>query len=142
MNKILLSKNGRNHIRIFPLKGIIELPEDGAEKIKLCQKIFVELQQSDEAIKHAYYRHTKKGYQVSVWELNKKIYLVNCIRDMDYNYVTTIYISDNLNDMLGIANFLKDNIEEIMRDYKNQIIEGQEAYQEYIENQREPKEIN
>lgn len=131
MNKIILNKNGRNHIRIFPLKNIIELPEDGAERIKLCQSIFVNLQQSNNAIKYAYYRHTKKGYQVSVWQLDDKIYLVNCIRDLDYNYVTTIYISDNLNDMLGIAKFLVSNIDDIMHDYKNQIIEGKEAFEEF-----------
>lgn len=132
MNKLLLNKNGRNHIRIFPLKNIIELPEDAAERIKLCQSIFNELQQSDNAIKHAYYRHTKKGYQVSVWELDNKIYLVNCIRDLDYNYVTTIYISDNLNDMLGISKFLISNIDGIMNDYKNQIIEGKNAYEDFV----------
>lgn len=132
MNKILLNTKGRNHIRIFPLKDIIKMPEDGAEKIKLCESIFVELQQSDNAVRHAYYRHTKKGYQVSVWELNNKIYLVNCVRDMEHNYVTTIYIGDNLNDMLGIAKFLVNNIEEMMEDYKNQIIEAPEAFKEFI----------
>lgn len=131
MNKIILNKSGRNHIRIFPLKNIIPLPEDAAERIRLCQSVFVELQQSDDVKKHAYYRHTKKGYQVSVWELNQKIYLVNCIRDLDHNYITTIYISDNLNDMLGIAKFLVSNIDDIMKDYKNQIIEGKEAFEEY-----------
>ena len=133
MNKIILNKNGRNHIRIFPLKGIIEMPENEAKKIELCKSIFQELQQSDNVIKHAYYRHTKKGYQVSVWELNQKIYLVNCIRDLDYNYITTIYIGDNLNDMLGIAKFLVNNIDEIMRDYKNQILEGKEEFDKKAE---------
>ena len=129
MNKILLNTKGRNHIRIFPLKNIIEMPEEN--KTEFCKKIFVELQQSDNVIKHAYYRHTKKGYQVSVWELNDKIYLVNCVRDMEHNYVTTIYISDNLNDMLGIAKFLVNNIEDIMKDYKNQILEAPEAFKEF-----------
>ena len=130
MNKILLNTKGRNHIRIFPLKNIIEIPEENTSKF--CEQIFVELQQSEDVIRHAYYRHTKKGYQVSVWELNNKIYLVNCVRDMEHNYITTIYIGDNLNDMLGIAKFLVNNIEEMMKDYKNQIIEAPEAFKEFI----------
>jgi len=136
MNKILLNKNGRNHIRIFPLNNIIELPEDGAERIRLCEKIFTELQNSDNATRNYYYRNVKTGHQVSVWSLNDKTYLVNCIRDLDYNYVTTIYISSNLNDMLGIAKFLRANMKQITEDYKKQIIEGKDAFEEFLKKEK------
>ena len=130
MNKILLSKNGRNHIRIFPLKGIIEFPEEG--KSKFCESIFLKLQNDEQAIRHYYYRNVKIGHQVTVYESDNKIYLTNCIRDLDYNYVTTIYISDNLNDMIGIAKFLRANMKQIAEDYKNQILEGAEEFKEFI----------
>ena len=130
MNKILLSKNGRNHIRIFPLKGIIEIPEENQSKF--CEDLFLELQNDESAIRHYYYRNVKLGHQITVYESKNKIYLTNCMRDLDYNYVTTIYISDNLNDMLGIAKFLRQNMKQIADDYKNQIIEGKDAFEDFV----------
>lgn len=132
MNKLLLNKNGRNHIRIMPLKNISELPEDGAERIKLCESVFMKLQNDDNAKRHYYYRNVKIGHQVTVYELDNKIYLTNCMRDPDYNYVTTIYISDNLSDMINIAKFLRVNMKQIAEDYKSQILEGKEAFEDFI----------
>ena len=132
MNKLLLNKNGRNHIRIFPLKNIIKLPEDGAERIHLCEEIFTELQNSDDAVRHYYYRNVKIGHQLTVYELNNKIYLTNCMRDPDYNYITTIYISNNLDDMINIAKFLRVNMKQIADDYKQQIIDGKEAFEDFV----------
>lgn len=130
MNKILLNKNGRNHIRIMPLKGIIELPTENTSKF--CEQLFLDLQNDDNAKRHYYYRNVKLGHQVTVYESDNKIYLTNCMRDLDYNYVTTVYISDNLNDMLNIAKFLRANMKQIAEDYKNQIIEGKDAFEDFI----------
>ena len=130
MNKILLNKNGRNHIRIMPLNGIIELPTENTSTF--CEELFNKLQNDDSAVRHYYYRNVKLGHQVTVYESDNKIYLTNCMRDPDYNYVTTIYISDNLNDMINIAKFLRANMKQIAEDYKSQIIEGKEAYEEYL----------
>lgn len=131
MNKILLNQKGRNHIKVMLLKDSeLDMPIDGAEQIKFCEKIFATLQQ-EEATRHYYYRNVKKGYQITVYQIGDMVYLTNCIRDLDHNYVSTIYVSKNLNDMLGIAKFLVSNIDDIMKDYKNQIIEGKEAFEEY-----------
>lgn len=138
MNKILLNQKGRNHIKVMLIKDSgLEMPEDNAEKIKFCETIFADLQHNDNAIRHFYYRNTKKGYQITVYQIDELIYLTNCIRDLDYNYVTTIYVSKNLNDLKGIAKMLRENIETIMQDYKDQIFEGQEAFEEF--NKKEAK---
>lgn len=134
MNKILLNQKGRNHIKVMLLKDSeLEMPVEDAEKIHFCEKLFINLQHDDNAIRHFYYRNTKKGYQITVYESNDKIYLTNCIRDMEGNYITTIYVSKNLNDLKGIAKMLKENIQTIMSDYKMQIIEGKDAFKDYIE---------
>ena len=128
MNKILLNQKGRNHIKVMLLKDCeLEMPEDAAEKIKFCEKVFATLQQ-EEATRHYYYRNVKKGYQITVYQINDMVYLTNCIRDMDHNYISTIYVSKNLNDMNSIAKFLRQNIETVMSDYKEQIIEGKEEW--------------
>ncbi len=134
MNKLLLNKNGRNHIRVYPLNDTIEFPEDKAEKINLCEKLFNDLQHDESAIRHYYYRNVKTGIQVTVFESNNKIYLTNCFRVPEHTYVTTIYINklDSLEDCINIAKFLSKNMNTIGNDYKQQIIDGQEAYDDYV----------
>ena len=133
MNKILLNKNGRNHIKIFPIKDIIEIPESEAERILSCKRIFESFASDESAIRHYYYRNVKSGCQVTVYESDNKIYLTNCIRDPEHNYVTTVYISDNLSDMIAIAKFLVKNNRELTESYKNQIMEG---YEEWLKLQK------
>lgn len=131
MNKILLNQKGRNHIKVMLLKDSdLEMPTDKIEQIKFCETLFANLQHDDNAIRHFYYRNVKKGYQIAVYESDSKIYLANCIRDMEHNYITTIYVSKNLNDLKNIAKMLRENIETIMDDYKNQILEGKEAFED------------
>ena len=61
MNKILLNQKGRNHIKVMLIKDCgLEMPEDELAKVEFCQKIFATLQQSDDAIRHYYYRNTKR----------------------------------------------------------------------------------
>ena len=137
MNKLLLSKNGRNHIRIVPLKDCVETPEDGAERIRWCEEVFTKLQNSDEAIRHSYYCNRKTGILTGVWELDGKIYLDYCFRTADKGiYVTTVYIypGDGLNDALSIEKFLRINLSDIGQDYKMQILEGKEAWDETYNN--------
>ena len=137
MNKILLNQKGRNHIKVKLLKDSdLDMPTDGAEQIKFCESIFMHLQ-NDEATRHYYYRNTKKGYQITVYQIKNMVYLTNCIRDMDKNYISTIYVGKNLNDMLGIAKFLRQNIETLMTDYKNQIEEGKDAFEEFTKKAEE-----
>ena len=38
-----------------------------------------------------------------------------------------IYVSKNKSDMLNIAKFLKQNVDQIMKDYKEQILEARAA---------------
>lgn len=135
MNKLLLSKNGRNHIKVMILKNCIETPTDEAEQINLSHKLFDELQHSEEAIKHSYYCNRKTGILTAIYELNNLIYLVNCFRTFTRGfYVCTLYImpKDNLEDAKAIEKFFKANIAQIAEDYKNQIIEGKDAYEEFI----------
>lgn len=122
MTKILLNKNGRNHIKIMPL-GNIEYPEDPAERVIWCQKAFEELRDSD-AERLYYYCNRKTGLLTGVYDLGGIIYLTNCIRDLDGNYITTIYIGMRPDDAVNVAKFLVSNNKEITDDYRNQIIEG------------------
>ena len=135
MNKLLLSKNGRNHIKVMILKDCIETPTDEAEQVRLSHKLFDELQHSEEAIKHSYYCNRKTGILTAIYELNNLIYLVNCFRTFERGfYVCTLYVmpKENLNDAKAIEKFFKANIAQIAADYKNQIIEGKEAYEEFV----------
>jgi len=133
MNKLLLSKNGRNHIRIMPVQNSMEIAETDAGRIEQCKEIFDKLQKSDSAIRHSYYCNRKKGLLTGVWELDGKIYLDYCFHTADKGiYVTTIYVwpQDGLGDALSIEKFLRQNLLSIGEDYKQQVIEGKEAWEE------------
>lgn len=130
MNKLLLNERGRNHIRIFPTKEVSEqlnIPETEADKIRWCEKCFKTLQHSNDAKRLSIYKHKGKGYLISVWELDNKYYLIQCLRNEFKTFNTTIYISNEKNDMLNIAKFLQENVDSIMKDYKNQILEARDA---------------
>lgn len=117
MNKILLKKHGRNHIRILPTNDIV---------IDDAEATFNHLQNSENAVRHSYHRRKKKGYLTTVYELDDRIYLTNCIKDFDGNYVTNIYVMplELLADALAIEKFLVANIEIVMEDYKQQLIDA------------------
>ena len=127
MNKLLLNNSARNHIRFFPMKDTVEdLPETEAERIKWCEKEFKKLERSMDAKRLVLYKHKGKGYQISVWEMDGLYYLVQCIRNEFKTFNDTIYISKEKEDMLSIAKFLKENIETIMTEYKDQILEARD----------------
>lgn len=131
LNKLLLSKNGRNHIRIMPIKDIVKVPEDEGEKIEFCEKLFKDLQTNDQVIRHSYYCNRKKGVLTGVWELDNKIYLDHCFHTADKGiYVATIYIfpKDMLNDVLAIEKFFRNNLSQIGSDYKEQIEDGRKEW--------------
>jgi len=123
-NKILLNQKGRNHIRIFPLYKDVCIPEDEADKIRWAQAKFEELENSSEAERLYIFKSVKKGYLVSVWQLNDLYYLVQSIRNEFSTYNSTIYITNEKNDMLAISKFLRENITTIMKDYKQQILDA------------------
>lgn len=139
MNKLLLNNTARNHIKIFPMKDIFnDIPESEADKIHWCRAQFKHLQHSPDAKRLALYRHKGKGYQISVWELDGLYYLVQCIRNEFKTFNTVIYISKERDDTLNIAKFLQENIEQIMSDYKQQILDARDAllrerYEESLE---------
>lgn len=128
MNKLLLNNTGRNHIKIFPMKDTIkDLPESEKDRIEWCKAEFKKLQHSDNAKRLCIYKHTHKGYLISVWELEGLYYLVQCIRNEFKTYNDTIYISKDKDDLLSIAKFVRDNVDAIMADYKDQLLEARDA---------------
>lgn len=128
MNKLLLNNTGRNHIKFFPMQNTIQsLPNSDAEKIKWCEQEFNKLQHSDAAKRLCIYKNKSKGYLISVWELDGLYYLVQCIRNEFKTFNDTIYINGNKDDTLSIAKFLRDNIDTIMADYKDQLLEARDA---------------
>ena len=127
MNKLLLNERARNHIRFFPMKNTIaDLPESEGDRIKWCQSEFKRLQHSDTAKRLFYVRHKGKGYQISVWEMDGLYYLVQCLRNEFKTFNDTIYINKERDDTINIAKFLQANIDQIMQDYKNQILEARD----------------
>ena len=138
MNKLLLSKNGRNHIVIYPLKNCMELPENNAERILFCEKVFNNLQDDSGAVRHYYYCNRKRGILTAVYELDNKIYLDYCIHTADKGfYKVIIYVLplDGLNDALAISKFWSKNLSDIGNDYKEQVEEGYDAYHEFLSKQ-------
>ena len=128
MNKLLLNERARNHIKMFPMKDTVsDLPSDEGDKIRWCESRFKLLQHSDNANRLFYVRHKAKGYQISVWELDGLYYLIECIRNEFKTFNTTIYITKDGNDAVNIAKFVQENIDQIMKDYKNQILEARDA---------------
>lgn len=138
MNKLLLNNSARNHIKIFPMKDTInDIPETEKDRIIWCREHFKHLQHSPDAKRLEMFK--KRGnYQISVWELDGLYYLVQCIRNEFGTYNTVIYISKYMLDMINIAKFLKENVEQIMADYKNQILDARDALlREQAEEQEE-----
>lgn len=128
MNKLLLNHRARNHIKFFPMENTIDnLPESEADRIRWCAAEFKKLQHSNEAKRLCLYKHRSKGYMISVWELDGLYYLVQCLRNEFKTFNSTIYISKERDDMLSIAKFVQENIEQIMRDYKEQILDARDA---------------
>lgn len=137
MNKLLLRQNARNHIKIFPMKDLFELPEDEGDKIRWCEEKFKLLQHSDNAVRTYLQRNNKKGYLISVWQLGELFYLVNCIRTNTQTYVTTIYITKDGLDANSIAKFLYENVSEIMNDTKQSLLDYYKTVVKINEEQRE-----
>lgn len=128
MNKLLINESARNHIRFFPMKDTIpDLPSTESERILWCKNEYEKLRKSDTAKRHVIYAHRTKGYLISVWENEGRFYLIQCLRNEFKTFNVTIYISNQLNDLISIANFLKQNVDDIMRDYKDQILEARKA---------------
>lgn len=104
-----------------------DIPEDEGDKIRWCENQFKALQHSDDAERTYLQRNNKKGYLISVWQLNGLYYLVNCIRTNTQTYVTTIYITKDGNDASSIAKFLFENVSEIMNDTKQSLLDYYKA---------------
>lgn len=137
MNKLLLSKNGRNHIKVFICQNCEAVPEDDAEKIRFSESIFNELQKSDDAIRHSYYCNRKKGILTAVYELRDKLYLDYCFRTAEKGfYITILYVYPNnqesFNDLLAIEKFLRSNISELGESYKAQVLESEEGFKKFL----------
>ena len=128
-NKLLINERARNHIKIFPVEeGVFDdIPTDEGEKIRWCESQYKRLQSSIDAKRIFIDKHRGKGYLVSVWELDGRYYLIQCIRNEFKTFNTVIYVSKNKSDMLNIAKFLKQNVDQIMKDYKEQILEARAA---------------
>lgn len=133
MNKLLLNQSARNHIKMYPMKDIFELPEDEGEKIVWCERKFNELQHSDDAERLFIKKNKNKGYLVSVWQLHDLYYLVNCVRTNTHVYITTIYITKDGGDAINIAKFLYQNVEEIMQDTKQSLLDYHKIIMEKAE---------
>ena len=130
MNKLLLNEKGRNHIKFFPMKDAVgseEIPDTDKDRILWCESEYKRLRISDDAENLVTYKNRARGYLISVWQLNTRYYLIQCIRNAAGAFNDTIYISNEKDDLLSIARFLKENIETIMSDYKEQITDARNA---------------
>lgn len=123
MNKLVLNNKARNHFKFFPMKDVFDLPESEKDQILWAESLYKKLERSDDAINLYTTKHKTKGYMISVWEYESRYYLIQCIRNEFKTFNNTVYISYEKQDMLSIAKFLKNNIDSIMSDYKNQIID-------------------
>ena len=123
-NKLLINERARNHIKLFPVEeGVFtDIPEDEGDKIRWCEKEYNRLRNSIDAKRLFLEKNRSKGYLVSVWEMDGRYYLIQCLRNEFKTFNTIIYISKNKDDMISIAKFLKQNVDQIMKDYKDQIL--------------------
>ena len=127
MNKILLSDRGYNRIKVLPLAKGMEIPESEADQIRWAEAKYERLRTDPSARRLCLYGGPRKGYLVSAWSLFGEHYLVQCIRIAPKVYSSTIYVADEPGDLVAIAKFLKENIETIMADYRDQLREASEA---------------
>lgn len=128
-NKLLMNERARNHIKVFPVGDDVfdNIPSDAAGKIKWCESMYRELQTNVKAKRIYLDKHKGKGYLISVWELDGRYYMIQCLRNEFKTFNTTIYISREKDDMLNIARFLRDNVDQIMADYKDQLLAARDA---------------
>lgn len=127
MNRLLMNKSVRNHIRFLPMPETIpDLPADEGDRIRWCEAEFARLQSSEDAKRLICHANRRKGYMITVWELDGMGYLCQCLRTNTGVYVSTIYVSKDLDDLVAIAKFLRDNVETAMADYKKQILEARD----------------
>lgn len=129
LNKLMLNDRARRHIKIFPVEDDLfdNIPSDEGEKIKWCEKEFKRLQNSNDAKRLFLDKHKGKGYLVSVWSLDGRYYLIQDIRNEFKTFNSVIYITREKDDALSIAKFLRENVNQIMKDYKDQILEARAA---------------
>ena len=140
MNRVLLNNAGRNHIKVFPLKHKDDLPLTEQERLAWAQQTYENLVTDKAAINHVIYSNKKKGYLITVYESQTKFYLGFCVRSNKGFYNTTIYINDNLSDLLAIAKFFKQNVEEISKSFKNSIIDIEKVVEEIANDARRDTE--
>lgn len=87
----------------------------------------------DNATELVKYRHVRKGFMITVAELNNYYYLIQCVKhDESGSYINNIYVSENKNDMLAIAKFLNKNLMELAHSYKEQIENVGVEYQKWV----------
>lgn len=125
MNKLVLNSKARNHFRMYPLckvdafKGF-EHSEDA------CEALYNGLLKDRDAQRLSIEKNKSKGYMITVWHQpsNGLYFLICSIRNEFKTFNNTIYIDNHGDDMVKIAKFLKENIDGIMADYKDQILEA------------------
>lgn len=127
MNKLLLNRAGRNHIRFFPMPDTVpDIPDLEADRIRWCESRYKALERDPEAKRLCLYKNRTKGYLVSVWESGGLYYLIQCIRNEWKTFDDTIYVTKDGNDAVAIAKFVHENIETIMADYRQQILDARD----------------
>ena len=127
MNKLLLNRRARNHIRFFPMKDTISnLPESESDRIKWCEAEFKRLERNNDAKRLVLHKNKAKGYLISVWQMDNLYYLILCLRNEFKTFNDTIYINSEREDTINIAKFLRDNVDQIMSDYKKQLLDARD----------------
>lgn len=131
--KLVLEPNARNHFKVL-LLGVDNIPESEKEQILLAEKMYNELEQDNNREKLYRFSSQKKGIMISVFKSNNRGYLIQSIKNEFETYNNTVYVSDNINDLVNIAKFLRSNITDIMSDYKQQILDAKDMYVPNIDN--------
>ena len=123
MNKICLNIRGRNHWKILPATEEIKIPDSEKEQLIWADDIVQNLLKKD-IKRHFFFTNQKYGYMIGVYEQQGYYYLIHSIKNEFKTYNNVIYINNkNLNDLISIGKMMQDNIETIMKDYKENMLE-------------------
>lgn len=128
MNKLIMNPKGTNYISVFPVdEGVLgEYPKDEAGQIRWAEAVYKRLESDANAKRRLLAHNKKRGYMISVWSLDGVAYAIQCISIGSRVYKITVYVLKSESDAVAIAKFLQQNADELMDDYKRQILDARD----------------